>query len=449
MMLTPELKRLRHHAKEVFWAGVAAVDPEAAVARALQREGDFLRLSGEIYDLRDFRSILVLGAGKAAVPMARAIEMRLGDLLSGGAVVTNANRGVALQRIKVLEAGHPVPDERGELAAQQIFQLAESAREDDLIICLISGGGSALLPLPAESLSLKEEQQVTNLLLSHGVAIHEINTVRKHLSRIKGGQLARAAYPAALVTLILSDVIGDPVDIIASGPTVPDPSTFADAERILVLYGIWQKLPLAVQKHIKNGCMGRNSDTPKPRDPIFERSNYSIIGCNADALAACERHARSLGYHTMVLANRVQGEARDLGRMFAAIMHNVVSSEQPLHTPACILAGGESTVTVSNRGGKGGRNQEMALSVAMDIDGLPNCVFLSAGTDGIDGPTDAAGAFADGNSIARARALGIRFFSSYLRDNDSYTFFQKLGDLLITGPTGTNVMDLQIMLVGE
>ena len=253
----------------------------------------------------------------------------------------------------------------------------------------------------------------------------------------------------ALGIIIDHKDIGDPVDIIASGPTVPDPSTFADAERILVLYGIWQELPPAVQKHLKDGCMGRVPETPKPRDPIFARTHYSIVGCNADALAACERHARNLGYHTMILANRVQGEARDLGRMYAAILHNIVNSEQPLHTPACILAGGEATVTVRNRGGRGGRNQEMALSVALDIDGLPDCVFLSAGTDGIDGPTDAAGAFADGNSIARARALGLRFHSSYLRDNDSHTFFRKLGDLFITGPTGTNVMDVQIMLVGE
>lgn len=449
MMLTPELKRLRQDAKEIFWAGVAAVDPAAAVARVLQRGGDFLRLAGEVYDLRDYRRVLVLGAGKAAVPMARAIEAHLGERVTQGAVVTNHASGADLQRIKVFEAGHPIPDARGELAARHLLQLAEAADAQDLVICLISGGGSALLPLPAESLNLKEEQEVTDLLLAHGVTIHEINTVRKHLSRLKGGQLARAVHPATMMTLILSDVIGDPVDIIASGPTVPDPSTFADAERILVLYGIWQKLPRAVQQHIKNGCMGRIPDTPKPRDPIFERCHYSIVGCNSDALAGCERHARSLGYHTMILANRVQGEARDIGRLYAAILHNVVSSEQPIHTPACILAGGEATVTVRNRGGRGGRNQEMALSVAMDIDGLPSCVFLSAGTDGIDGPTDAAGAFADGNSIARARALGLRFVSSFLRDNDSHTFFQKLGDLLITGPTGTNVMDLQIMLVGE
>ena len=448
-MLTHEQKKLRQHAKEIFWAGVSAVDPQNAVRRALQREGDLLTIGGEVFDLREYRRVFVIGAGKAAVSMARGVETCLGENIETGLVVTSARGNEELKHIRVLEAGHPIPDARGEHAAKQILHLAESAQHDDLIICLISGGGSALLPLPAGDLKLSEEQLVTNLLLAHGVTILEINTVRKHLSRIKGGRLARAAHPARLVTLILSDVIGDPVDIIASGPTVPDPSTFADAERILVLYGIWQKLPKSVQEYITAGCHGNIPETPKPNDPIFERSHYTIIGCNADALAACERHALSLGYNTMVLANRVQGEARDIGRFYAALLHNVVNNEQPIRTPACILAGGETTVTVRNSGGKGGRNQELALSAALDIDGLENCVLLSAGTDGIDGPTEASGAFADGWTVARARMHGLRFMSSYLRDNDSYTFFEKLGDLFLTGPTGTNVMDLHVMLVGE
>ncbi|NUO78466.1 glycerate kinase [candidate division KSB1 bacterium] len=451
-MLSPQQKKLRQHAKEIFWAGVAAVDPAAAVQRALQRDGDLLTVADEVLDLRDFRRVLVLGAGKASVAMAAGVEACLGEMIDDGLVVTNCRDNATLSRncgIRVLEAGHPIPDLRGEHAAKQILQMAAASQHDDLIICLISGGGSALLPLPAGDLKLAEEQLVTNLLLSHGVTILEVNTVRKHLSRIKGGQLARAAHPARLVTLILSDVIGDPVDIIASGPTVPDPSTFADAERILVLYGIWQKLPKSVQEYITEGCNGYIPDTPKPDDPVFERSHYSIVGCNADALSACEHYARSLGYHCMVLTNRVQGEARDIGRFYAALLHNVVNSEQPIRTPACILAGGETTVTVRNPGGKGGRNQELALSAALDIDGLDNCVLLSAGTDGLDGPTEAAGAFADGWTVARARMHGMRFMSSFLRDNDSNAFFERLGDLFVTGPTGTNVMDLHIMLVGE
>lgn len=448
-MLSPEQKKLRQHAKEIFWAGLAAVDPEAAVRRALQREGDALLVAGEVLQLSEYRRVFVIGAGKASVAMAKGVEAGLGEMIDRGLVVTNERGNIALEHVRVLEAGHPIPDARGEHAAKQILQIAESAQHDDLIICLISGGGSALLPLPAGDLKLNEEQLVTNLLLAHGVTILEINTVRKHLSRIKGGRLARAAHPARLVTLILSDVIGDPVDIIASGPTVPDPSTFADAERILVLYGIWQKLPKSVQEYITEGCHGHIPETPKPSDAIFERSHYTIVGCNADALAACERYALSLGYNTMVLANRVQGEARDIGRFYAALLHNVVNNEQPIRTPACILAGGETTVTVRNSGGKGGRNQELALSAALDIDGLENCMLLSAGTDGIDGPTEAAGAFADGWTVARARMHGLRFMSSYLRDNDSHTFFDKLGDLFITGATGTNVMDLHVMLVGE
>jgi hydroxypyruvate reductase len=380
--------------------------------------------------------------------MARGVETRLGSLITSGLLVTKDRHGAPLQHVRVLEAGHPLPDVRGESAAKQILQLADSATAGDLIICLISGGGSALLPLPAGDLTLAEEQAVTGLLLAHGVTIHEINTVRKHLSRLKGGQLAGAAYPATVVTLILSDVIGDPIDIIASGPTVPDPSTFADAERILVLYGIWPKLPERVRQHIIAGCHGHLPETPKPGDEIFEKNYATVIACNAEALAACERHARSLGYHCLVLADRVQGEARDLGRFYAAILHRVATYNQPARRPACILAGGESTVTLRNPGGKGGRNQEMALSVALDIDGLEDCLFLSAGTDGTDGPTEAAGAFADGRTVARARTHGMRFLSSYLRDNDSHAFFHQLGDLFITGPTGTNVMDLQIMLVG-
>lgn len=446
-MLSPELKKLRHHAREIFLAGLSAVDPEKAVLRALQREGNTLNVAHESFDLSQFHRVFVLGAGKAAIAMAAAVETRLGDRLTQGLVVTKDGHRHRLKQCQLLEAGHPVPDARGEHAARQMLQLAESAQMNDLVICLISGGGSALLPLPAGDITLADEQRVTELLLGHGVTIHEMNTVRKHLSLIKGGQLARAIYPATLVTLILSDVIGDPVDIIASGPTVADPSKFSDAERVLTLYGVWPKLPHSVRDYITAGCRGHAPETPKPNDPMFARNYTHVVGCNSDALLACEMHALSLGYNTMILTNRVQGEARDIGRFYAALLHNLADCGRPIESPACVLAGGETTVTLRNPGGKGGRNQEMALSVALDIDGLPNCVFLSAGTDGIDGPTDAAGAFADGWTIARARTHGLRFFSSYLRDNDSYTFFQQLGDHFITGPTGTNVMDVQILLV--
>ncbi|MDZ7266286.1 MAG: glycerate kinase [candidate division KSB1 bacterium] len=446
-MHSPELKKLRHHAREIFLAGLSAVDPERAVLRALRRDGALLHLAGETFDLNKFNRVLVLGAGKASPAMAAAVESRLADRIADGLIVTKDGHGRPLQKCQVVEAGHPVPDSRGEQAARKLLQLAETAQINDLVICLISGGGSALLPLPAGEITLADEQQVTALLLSHGVTIHETNTVRKHISRLKGGQLAAAVYPATLVTLVVSDVIGDPLDIIASGPTVPDPSKFSDAERVLVLYGVWPKLPARVRDYITAGCRGHVPETPKPGDPIFTKNLAHIVACNADAISACERHARSLGYNTMVLSHRVQGEAREIGRFYAALLHHVVDAGQPIAAPACILAGGETTVTLRNPGGKGGRNQEMALSVALDIDGLPNCVFLSAGTDGTDGPTDAAGAFADGWTIAHARTRGMRFFSSYLRDNDSYNFFNQLGDLFITGPTGTNVMDVQIMLV--
>jgi hydroxypyruvate reductase len=447
-MLSPE-KKLRQHASAIFSAGVAAVDPESAVQRSLRGENGKIIFADEALAASDFRRVNVIGAGKAAGAMARGAEKTLGDLVSGGIVVTKDGHGVPLQRIQIAEAGHPLPDERGQRAAEKIFELAEQATADDLIICLISGGGSALLPLPAPGLALDDERRVTDLLLACGATIEEINIVRKHLSGIKGGQLARAAFPARLLTLILSDVIGDPLDIIASGPTVPDSSTFAEARTIMMIHGVWTKAPEVVRAHLDMGCAGRIAENPKPGDGVFAFTRTEIVGNNATALEAAERHAHHLGYNTLILSSRVQGEARDIGRFYASVAHEIVYRERPAETPACVLAGGETTVTVRSKLGKGGRNQELALSMAIDIDGLPGCVFLSAGTDGSDGPTDAAGAFADGKTIARAKTSGLLHPTAFLRDNDSYNFFRTIDDLFITGPTRTNVMDLHVLLVGN
>lgn len=448
-MLSSSEKKLRQHASAIFSAGVAAVDPQVAVQRTLRREGAKIFFANHGFAVNDFLHFYVIGAGKAAAAMAQGVENVMGNLLTGGVVVTKDGHGLPLQRIKVLEAGHPLPDRRGETAARQILQLAEKATADDLIICLISGGGSALLPLPAAGLTLDDERNVTDLLLASGATIEEMNVVRKHLSAIKGGQLARAAFPAKLLTLVLSDVIGDPLDIIASGPTVPDSSTFSEAKTIMMMSGVWAKAPDVVQAHIEMGCAGKITDNPKPGDGVFAYAQTEIIGSNATALEAAERHARRLGYNTLILSSRVQGEARDIGRFYAALAHEVVHRDRPVEIPACILAGGETTVTLRGTMGKGGRNQEMALSVAIDIDGLLPCVFLAAGTDGTDGPTDAAGAFADGKSIARAKTGGLLHPTAFLRDNDSYRFFKTIDDLFITGPTRTNVMDLHILLVGN
>ncbi len=317
------------------------------------------------------------------------------------------------------------------MGARRIAQIASQAGPDDLIVCLISGGASALLPLPAPPITLAQKQKTTRLLLHCGASIHEINCVRKHMSRIKGGQLARLAYPATLVTLILSDVVGDDLDVIGSGPTVPDRSTVADARAILAKYRIPNKLSL--------------EETPKPGDKVFEKTHNAIVGSNALAVDAAVKEARSLGFHTLLLSTFVEGEAREVARVYAAIAKQIRATGRPIKTPACVIAGGETTVTVRGNG-VGGRNQEFALAAAMDIPGLRDVVILSAGTDGTDGPTDAAGAIADGSTLARAQALGLDA-AAFLANNDSYRFFEATGDLIKTGPTGTNVADVQLILV--
>lgn len=375
----------------------------------------------------------MIGAGKASAQMARAVERLLGARISGGLINVKDGHGAKLGRIEINECGHPVPDARGVAGARRIAKIASAADADDLIVCLISGGASALLPLPAPGITLAEKQKTTRLLLHSGASIHEINCVRKHVSRIKGGQLARLAYPATLLTLILSDVIGDDLDVIGSGPTVPDRSTIADARAILEKY------------HIPNKVLEAAVETPKPGDKIFEKTRNVIVGSNALAVDAAALEARRLGFHTLVLSTFLQGEAREVGRVHAAIAKEMRASGRPVPAPACVISGGETTVTVRGKG-LGGRNQELALAAALDIADLHDTVILSAGTDGTDGPTDAAGAIADGTTLARAQALGLDA-SAFLANNDSYRFFEATGDLIKTGPTGTNVADIQVVLV--
>jgi hydroxypyruvate reductase len=383
--------------------------------------------------LPSFRSIYVIGAGKASAQMARAMERLLGPRITAGEINVKDGHGAPLRRIQINECGHPVPDQRGVDGARRIAQIASQATADDLIVCLISGGASALLPLPAPPITLAEKQKTTRLLLHSGASIHEMNCVRKHISQIKGGQLARLAYPATLLTLILSDVIGDDLDVIGSGPTVPDRSTLADARAIFEKYGIGNKLPEAAQ------------ETPKPGDRIFAKTHNVIVGSNALAVDAAEVEARRLGFHTLVLSTVLEGEAREIARVHAAIAKEIGATGRPVKIPACVISGGETTVAVRGKG-LGGRNQEFALAAALDIAGLKNVVILSAGTDGTDGPTDAAGAIADGTTLVRAQALGLNA-PAFLANNDSYRFFEATGDLIKTGPTGTNVADIQLVLV--
>jgi glycerate 2-kinase len=425
---------MRGRALRIFQAALKAAAPDQAVLRHLRLDKNILVAGGERYRLSAFQNIYVIGAGKASAQMARAVERLLGARVTDGLINVKDGHGAKLQRVRINECGHPIPDRRGVAGARRIAQIASQAGPDDLIVALISGGASALLPLPAPPVTLAEKQKTTRLLLHCGASIHEINCVRKHISRIKGGQLARLAFPATLLTLILSDVIGDDLDVIGSGPTVPDSSTFADARAILEKYRIPDLLPLAAK------------ETPKPGDKIFEKTRNVIVGSNALAVDAAAEEARRLGFHTLVLSTFVEGEAREVARVHGAIAKEIRAFGRPVPRPACVISGGETTVTIRGKG-LGGRNQEFALAAAIDLAGFgDNMLILSGGTDGTDGPTDAAGAIADGATLDRGQALGLDA-AAFLRNNDSYHFFEATGDLIKTGPTGTNVADIHLILV--
>jgi glycerate 2-kinase len=438
-------QQLREHSRRICAAGIAAVDPLTAIRRTVHRQGDTLLIDGVTYDLQRYMHIYAIGAGKAGATMAQGLETVLGERLTGGAVTVKYGHLAAVSRCTIYEAGHPFPDAAGIRAAAAIMRMAEQASANDLVFCLLSGGGSALLPAPKAGISLAEKQQMTTLLLECGASIDEINVIRKHISQIKGGQLARLVAPATLVTLVLSDVVGDPLDAIASGPTVPDPSTYQDCIDIVARYELLERLPATIRTHLQCGQAGVYPETPKANDAVFARGQTVIIGNNRLALQAARGMAHTLGYQTLILSSTIQGETRHIARMHAAIAQEIRHSGAPLAPPACIISGGETTVTIRGNG-KGGRNQEFALAAALDLAGLEGVVILSAGTDGTDGPTDAAGAVADGQTVARGTALGLQA-KEFLRRNDAYHFFTALDDLLITGPTGTNVMDIHLLLV--
>ncbi len=440
-------KNLKRDATAIFLAGVEAVEPRRAVRAHLRLGRGAVLASGHRLPLARSGRVWVVGAGKAAAPMARAVEQVFGARVAGGLVVTKYGHGEPLRRVELREAGHPVPDAAGVAASRDLAALLSRVQAGDLVVCVISGGGSALLPSPAEGIALSEKQEVTRLLLGCGATIGEINCVRKHLSDLKGGGLARLAQPATLLTLVLSDVVGDPLDVIASGPTVPDPTTFAEAQAILARFGVADRVPASVAARLAAGASGRLPETPKAGDPAFARAVNVMVGSNALAVAASAREARRLGYRTLVLSTTVTGEARQVAAVQAAVARELAGSGHPLRRPACVLSGGETTVTLSGNG-KGGRNQELALAAALGIDGLERIAILSAGTDGNDGPTDAAGAFVDGATVTRARAAGLDPRAA-LERHDAYPFFAALGDLVITGPTRTNVMDLCLVLAGE
>ena len=450
-----------NHLVEIFKAGVDSVDPYALVCETVRLAGSRLTIGNNgkqhVFDLDEWEDLIVIGAGKATARMALAIEHICGDKISGGCIVVKYGHTETLGYIRALEAGHPIPDENGVRGAREIMSLCSAADTRTLVINLISGGGSALLPLPCRhqtpgnniALSLNDKQTATQLLLACGATINEINCIRKHLSGIKGGQLARAIAPATSVSLILSDVVGDSLDAIASGPTVPDPTSFADVALILDKYQLRDKMPDKLLELVQLGQAGILPETPKPGDPLFANTANLLIGTNFLSLQAAARRARQLGYQPVILSSQITGEAREVAKVFYGIGKDARKHRLLGEGDLCVIAGGETTVTIRGRG-KGGRNQEMALAFLAEIAGSPEdaegLVFLSAATDGNDGPTDAAGACVHRDLLALAQAADCDI-DTYLNDNNAYAFFDRIGCLLKTGPTNTNVCDLQLMLV--
>jgi glycerate 2-kinase len=438
-------KTLRRQAISIFRAALKAAGPEEAVRRHFHQSGGVLVAGTRKYPLKRFRRVFVVGAGKAGSSMARAVESVLGSRISGGLVNVKYGHVATLRRIELNQCGHPVPDEAGVAGARRIAEICAGAEAGDLIVCVISGGASALMPSPTPPVTLAEKQQTTRLLLACGANIHEINAVRKHISSVKGGQLARLASPATVIALMLSDVIGDDLDVIGSGPTAPDGSTFGRALEILDKYRITGQAPAAVMERLRAGAGGRIEETPKPGDAAFEKVQNLVVGSNKLAVDAAAVEAKRLGLKPVVLSTLIEGETREIAKMHAAIAREALASGRPAKPPVCFISGGETTVTLAGDG-LGGRNMEFVLAAAIDLDGMGNVVVLSGGTDGTDGPTDAAGAIADGASVSRAAALGMDA-RKFLSANDSYRFFEPLNDLLKTGPTNTNVMDVRLFLI--
>ena len=443
---------LKEAARTIFMNAVKAADPYFCIKNAVflrknEADEDSIIIGNKKYSLSKYKRVYVVGGGKASARMGQAIEDILGDRINRGWINTKDGHSVPLQHIKVYECSHPVPDNRGVHGTEQIIDILSEADKNTLVICLLSGGGSALMPAPAEGITIEEKQEVTKLLLSAGAEIGELNTIRKHLSILKGGGMARLVSPASLHVLILSDVIGDKLDTIASGPAVSDSSTFSDCIEICTKYGVMDSLPDGVRERFHRGLKGEIPETAKPYDTFLSLAENTLIGNNRMSVDSARKTANDMGFNSLVLSTLLEGEASELGTFFASIASEIKITGSPITMPACIIGGGETTVTVRGNG-KGGRNQEMALSAALHIAGLKDVVFLSGGTDGTDGPTDAAGGIVDGDTMKTGKEKKLNINDS-LYNNNSYNYLKETGNLLITGPTGTNVMDIQILLVGE
>lgn len=416
----------------IFYEAIKAVDPYCIVSQCI----DSIR---SLYKSGGFDNLLCFSFGKAAYPMAQAAVEGLGPMITDGLVITKYGYGGKGIKLKLHEAGHPIPDQNGFNATLELLNTFDHINSNTLVICLISGGGSALLVAPYDKITLEEKQKTTDLIMKAGADIYELNTVRKHISRVKGGRLAEVFYPARVVSLLVSDVIGDRLDVIASGPTSPDTSTFADALEVIAKYELHSKIPLSVLNILEMGAKDMIEETPKPGSPIFKTVDNQVVASNKLALDTALKKAKELGMDANIIATDLKGEARKAAAWLAK------KALEQKGKSVCLISGGETTVTVKGSG-KGGRNMELALAFALEIENTSRITLLSAGTDGSDGPTDAAGAIVDGTTMKKARDMGLTP-EKFLKNNDAYNFFQKVGGLLITGPTRTNVMDIQVILI--
>ena len=444
---SPRNREARRLIIQAIEAALTSVDPIRVMKNRVGLKGNVLCVEGLRLDLRRFRRVIVIGAGKATAGMASGLEEVMGRKITIGLV--NTPRGAQVKsktkKIAFHEAGHPLPDYNGVQGTREMLRLIANVDENDLVICLFSGGGSAMMPLPADGISLADKRKVTAALLKAGASISEINVVRKHISRCKGGRLAELLYPAQVLTLVFSDVVDDRLDVIASGPTVPDISTFHESIDVLKKYEIWPDVPQNVRSVLLDGANGKRRETPKPGDRVFHRVHNFILCNNRAACNAAVEQFRKSGLNSLLLTAYLEGEAREAGRLLSSMIKEVEFFGGLLSKPAAVVLGGETTVRVSGVG-RGGPNQELALCACMTIQELDGVAVGSVGTDGIDGPTDAAGALVDGATVSRARRFGLDP-SHFLRKNDSYSFFSRLGDLVFTGSTGTNVNDLSFAVV--
>ncbi|HEX9917498.1 MAG TPA: glycerate kinase [candidate division Zixibacteria bacterium] len=436
---------LRKQGIKIFKAGIRAVNPEKLIKKFLRREQNKFYVGNWVYDLSKIRKIIVVGAGKASAKMAKGVEEVLGRRVDSGIVITRYGYLSKLRRIRLIQAGHPLPDKNGLRGTKKIIQLLKKTKENDLVICLISGGGSSLLVAPVPRVSLEDKRKTTDLLLRCGANIAEINAIRKHLSRIKGGNLAQLAYPARVVSLILSDVPNDRMDVIASGPTVADKSNFYQCLKIIRKYDLSRKIPTSVDRYLKSSLGSKRNETPKPGSPFFKRVQNLIIGSNLLALKGCKEKAERLRFKTHLISKPIVGDNLRAAINHTELAFRIKKEGKPISAPACIISGGETTVKVKGTG-LGGRNQEFTLVCGKNAGKMKNFLILSASTDGTDGPTDAAGAFCDERVMKKVKVKGLDA-DEFLKNNDSYNFFKKVGGLVKIKPTGTNVMDIHLILV--